>query len=42
MHCRLGIVGLILFIYAIYILVVLGFQKGTAGPNTYGADPLQG
>jgi len=36
------IVGLILFVFAIYILVVCGFQKGTAGPNTYGPDPLQG
>ena len=23
-------------------LVVLGFLKGTAGPNNYGPDPLQG
>jgi uncharacterized membrane protein YhaH (DUF805 family) len=29
-------------IYAIYMLVVLGFLKGTAGPNTYGPDPLGG
>ena len=28
--------------YAIYILVVVGFLKGTAGPNSYGPDPLQG
>ena len=37
-----GILGIIVLIYAIYVLVVLGFLKGTAGPNTYGADPLQG
>lgn len=29
-------------IYGIYLLVVLGFLKGTAGPNNYGPDPLQG
>lgn len=34
--------GIILLIYAIYLLVVLGFLKGTAGPNNYGPDPLQG
>lgn len=34
--------GFILGIYAIYLLVVLGFLKGTAGPNNYGPDPLQG
>jgi uncharacterized membrane protein YhaH (DUF805 family) len=35
-------VSVIIGIYAIYILVVVGFLKGTAGPNTYGPDPLQG
>jgi uncharacterized membrane protein YhaH (DUF805 family) len=34
--------GFIVLIYAIYLLVVLGFLKGTAGPNNYGPDPLQG
>jgi uncharacterized membrane protein YhaH (DUF805 family) len=34
--------GIIVGIYAIYLLVVLGFLKGTAGPNNYGPDPLQG
>lgn len=29
-------------IYAIYMLVVLGFLKGTTGPNQYGPDPLGG
>jgi uncharacterized membrane protein YhaH (DUF805 family) len=29
-------------IFAIYLLVVLGFLKGTAGPNQYGPDPLGG
>jgi uncharacterized membrane protein YhaH (DUF805 family) len=36
------VLGVILGIYAIYILVVVGFLKGTAGPNSYGPDPLQG
>ena len=34
--------GVALGIYAIYLLVVLGFLKGTAGPNQYGPDPLGG
>lgn len=34
--------GVIVGIYALYLLVVLGFLKGTAGPNNYGPDPLQG
>jgi uncharacterized membrane protein YhaH (DUF805 family) len=29
-------------IFAIYLLVVLGFLKGTPGPNQYGPDPLGG
>lgn len=37
-----GILSLILGIYGIYLLVVLGFLKGTAGANNYGPDPLQG
>ncbi|HEV7277199.1 MAG TPA: DUF805 domain-containing protein [Devosiaceae bacterium] len=32
--------GLIAFVYAVYMLVVLGFLKGTEGPNQYGPDPL--
>ena len=36
------IVSVIFLIYAIYVLVQLGFLKGTAGPNSYGPDPLQG
>ena len=36
------IVSVIFLIYAIYMLVQLGFLKGTAGPNSYGPDPLQG
>jgi uncharacterized membrane protein YhaH (DUF805 family) len=36
------IVSVIFLIYAIYILVQVGFLKGTAGPNGYGPDPLQG
>lgn len=35
------IVSIVFLIYAIYMLVQLGFLKGTAGPNGYGADPLQ-
>jgi uncharacterized membrane protein YhaH (DUF805 family) len=35
-------VSVIIGIYAIYILVVVGFLKGTAGSNNYGPDPLQG
>ena len=36
------IVSIIFLIYAIYMLVQLGFLKGTAGPNNYGPDPLGG
>jgi uncharacterized membrane protein YhaH (DUF805 family) len=36
------IISVIFLIYAIYILVQVGFLKGTAGPNTYGPDPLGG
>ena len=36
------IVGVVFGIYAIYMLVQLGFLKGTAGPNNYGPDPLGG
>jgi uncharacterized membrane protein YhaH (DUF805 family) len=35
-------ISVIIGIYAIYILVVVGFLKGTAGPNQYGPDPLGG
>ena len=34
------ILGVILGIYAIYLLVVMGFLKGTTGTNQYGPDPL--
>ena len=36
------IVSVIFLVYAIYVLVQLGFLKGTAGPNSYGPAPLQG
>jgi uncharacterized membrane protein YhaH (DUF805 family) len=36
------VISIIFLIYAIYLLVQLGFLKGTAGPNSYGPDPLQG
>lgn len=37
-----SVLSIVVGIYAIYLLVVLGFLKGTAGPNAYGPDPLQG
>lgn len=36
------ILQIVVGIYAIYLLVVLGFLKGTTGPNQYGPDPLGG
>jgi uncharacterized membrane protein YhaH (DUF805 family) len=36
------IIGIVFLVYAVYMLVVLGFLKGTTGPNQYGADPLGG
>jgi len=36
----LTVLSVIYGIFAIYMLVQLGFLKGTAGPNTYGPDPL--
>jgi uncharacterized membrane protein YhaH (DUF805 family) len=36
------ILQIIVGIYGIYLLVVLGFLKGTTGPNQYGPDPLGG
>jgi uncharacterized membrane protein YhaH (DUF805 family) len=38
----LSVLGIVALIYAIYLLVVLGFLKGTTGPNNFGPDPLQG
>lgn len=38
----LGALNVIFAIFAIYMLVQLGFLKGTAGPNNYGPDPLDG
>lgn len=35
-----SIVGVLVGIFALYLLVVLGFLKGTEGANTYGSDPL--
>jgi uncharacterized membrane protein YhaH (DUF805 family) len=37
-----NIVALITGILGLYLLVVMGFLKGTAGPNAYGPDPLGG
>jgi uncharacterized membrane protein YhaH (DUF805 family) len=36
----LTIINFLYGIYAIYLLVVLGFLKGTTGSNQYGPDPL--
>jgi uncharacterized membrane protein YhaH (DUF805 family) len=36
-----SVLGGALGIFGIYMIVVLGFLKGTAGPNTYGPDPLE-
>ena len=33
--------GLITGVFGIYLLVVLGFLKGTDGDNSYGPDPLR-
>lgn len=38
----LGLVNLAYAVFAIYMLVQLGFLKGTTGPNRYGLDPLDG
>lgn len=35
-----SVLGFVMLVYAIYILVVCGFLKGTTGPNQYGPDPL--
>lgn len=37
-----SILGLVMLVYSIYMLVVLGFLRGTPGPNQYGPDPLGG
>jgi uncharacterized membrane protein YhaH (DUF805 family) len=36
------ILGAITAVYGIYLLIVLGFLKGTPGSNQYGPDPLGG
>lgn len=38
----LGILNFAVGIFALYMLVVLGFLRGTAGPNQYGPDPVAG
>ncbi|UYN99354.1 MAG: DUF805 domain-containing protein [Devosia sp.] len=35
-------INLIFAVFAIYMLIQLGFLKGTAGSNSYGRDPLDG
>jgi uncharacterized membrane protein YhaH (DUF805 family) len=37
-----SVLGLVVLVYSIYMLVVLGFLRGTPGPNQYGPDPLGG
>lgn len=37
-----SLLQLIAFVGGIYLLVVLGFLRGTTGPNAFGVDPLQG
>jgi uncharacterized membrane protein YhaH (DUF805 family) len=36
------LIGLIPIIGGLWLLIELGFLRGTAGPNSYGPDPLQG
>lgn len=36
----MSIINIIFGIFAIYMLVQLGFLKGTTGTNTFGADPV--
>jgi len=36
----MSILYVLLGIFGIYMLVQLGFLKGTPGANSYGADPL--
>lgn len=35
-----SVIGAIVGIYGLYLLIVLGFLKGTPGTNNYGPDPL--
>jgi|SRR4051794_6248413 uncharacterized membrane protein YhaH (DUF805 family) len=37
-----SLIALIPIIGGIWLLVELGFLRGTVGPNSYGPDPLQG
>jgi uncharacterized membrane protein YhaH (DUF805 family) len=36
------VVGAVFLIGAIWLTIELGFLRGTAGPNDYGPDPLEG
>ena len=38
----LAILQGLVFLFAIYMLVQVGFLRGTPGPNSYGPDPLGG
>lgn len=35
-----GVVGALAFALSLWLFVLLGFLKGTQGPNAYGPDPL--
>jgi len=37
-----SIIGGVVGIFGLYLLVVLGFLKGTEGTNNFGPDPLLG
>ncbi len=36
------VLGLVFLVLGIWVIVQVGFLKGTAGANNYGPDPLQG
>jgi len=36
----LMVLQFLVFVFAVYMLVQVGFLKGTEGPNQYGPDPL--
>lgn len=37
----LGVVSILFVGYVIFLFIELGLRRGTAGPNRYGADPLE-
>lgn len=36
----MSVITIVVSLYGLYMLIQLGFLKGTPGANTYGADPL--